>query len=100
MESIQVLSVGTGRGSSVGCSSAWCADGRGFDPNVRQHSFVEIGHKIISLDTLSLSLIQEGHLSVTGEKMCTNNKLAAANGLCLANASVNNTVTDSFAVGN
>ena len=23
------------------------ADGRGFDPHVRQHSFVEIGHEII-----------------------------------------------------
>ena len=70
----------------------------GCDPHVRQHSFVEIGHEIISLDTLSLPLIQEGNLSVTGENMCTNNKLAAANWLCLANASVNNTVTDLFAV--
>ena len=33
-----------GRGSSVGCASA---DGRGFDPHVRQHSFVGIGHEII-----------------------------------------------------
>ena len=29
-----------GRGSSIGCASAWYADGRGFDPHVRQHSFV------------------------------------------------------------
>ena len=60
-----------GRGSSVGCASAWYADGRGFDPYVRQHSFVEIGHKIISTAILSLPLIQEGQLSVTGERMCT-----------------------------
>ena len=32
--------------SSVGCASAWHADGRGFDPRVRQHSFMEIGHEI------------------------------------------------------
>ena len=37
-----------GRGSSVGCASAWYADGRGFDPHVRQSSFVENGHEIIS----------------------------------------------------
>ena len=33
-----------GPGSLVGCMSAWHVDGRGFDPQVRQHSFVEIGH--------------------------------------------------------
>ena len=47
------------------------ADSRGFDPHVRQHSFVEIGHEIISTAILSLSLIQEGQLSVTGERMLT-----------------------------
>ena len=57
--------------SSIGCASAWYADGRGFDPHVRQHSFVAIGHKIISTAMLSLQLIQEGQLSVTGERMCT-----------------------------
>ena len=45
--------------------------GRGLDPPVRQHSFVEMGHKIISTAILSLTLIQVGQLSVTGEKMCT-----------------------------
>ena len=35
-------------GSSVGCGSARHADGRGFDPRVRQHSVVEIGHELIS----------------------------------------------------
>ena len=37
-----------GPASSVGRASAWYANGRGFDPPVRQHSFVETGHKIIS----------------------------------------------------
>ena len=31
-----------GRASSVECASAWYADGRGFDPHVRQYSFMEI----------------------------------------------------------
>ena len=57
-----------GRGSSIGCESAWYADGRGFDPHVRQHSFVEIGHEIISKSTLSFPLIQEGKLSVNWRK--------------------------------
>ena len=57
-----------GRGSSVGSASAWFTDGRGFDPHVRQHSFVEFGHEIISTAILSFPLIQEGQLSVTGEK--------------------------------
>ena len=59
------------RGSSVGCASAWYVDGSGFDPHVRQYSFVDIGNKIISTAILTLPLIQEGHLSVTGERMCT-----------------------------
>ena len=37
----------------------------------RQHSFVEIDHEIFSTVILSLSLIQEGQLSVSGEGMCT-----------------------------
>ena len=45
--------------------------GYGFDPHVRQHSFVEIGHEIISTAILSLLLSQEGQLSVTGIQMCT-----------------------------
>ena len=40
-------------------------------PHVRQHSFVENGHEIISTAILSLPLIQEGQLSVTSERMCT-----------------------------
>ena len=45
--------------------------GRGFDPHRgRQHSFVEIDQEIFSMVILSLPLIQEGQLSVSGERMC------------------------------
>ena len=37
----------------------------------RQHSSAEIDHEIFSTVILSLSLIQEGQLSVSGERMCT-----------------------------
>ena len=37
----------------------------------RHHSFVEIDHEIFSVVILSLLLIQEGQLSVSGERMCT-----------------------------
>ena len=60
-----------GQGSLFGFASAWYAGGRGFDPHVRQHSSMEIGHEIIYTAILSLPLIQEGQLSVTGERMCT-----------------------------
>ena len=46
--------------------------GRWFDPRRGwQHSFVEIDHEIFSTVILSLPLIQEGQLSVSGERMCT-----------------------------
>ena len=37
----------------------------------RQHSFMEIDHEIFSTVILFLPLIQEGQLSVSGERMCT-----------------------------
>ena len=37
----------------------------------QQHSFVEINHEIFSSVVLSLPLIQEGQLSVSGERMGT-----------------------------
>ena len=50
----------------------WKPGGRGFNPRRgRQHSFVEIDHEIFSAVILSLPLIQEGQLSVSGERMCT-----------------------------
>ena len=66
-----------GRGGSVGSTSTWYADGRGFVPYVQQHSFMEFGHVIISTAILFLLLIQEGQLSVTGERMCTKYWLTA-----------------------
>ena len=45
--------------------------GRGFNPRQgQQHSFMEIDHEIFSMVILSLLLIQEGQLSVSGERMC------------------------------
>ena len=35
-----------------------------------KHSFIEIGHEIISMAILSLPLIQVGQLSVTVERIC------------------------------
>ena len=50
--------------------SDWRPGGHGFNPRRgRQHSFVEIDHEIFSMVILSLPLIQEGQLSVSG--MCT-----------------------------
>ena len=44
--------------------------GRGLDPRqIQQHSFVEICHKLFSTVILSLPLIQEGQLSVSGKRI-------------------------------
>ena len=52
--------------------SDWRPGGHGFNPHRgRQHSFMEIDHEIFSMVILSLPLIQEGQLSVSGERMCT-----------------------------
>ena len=40
-------------------------------PPCRQHSSMEIDHEIFSMVFLSLLLIQEGQLSVSGGRMCT-----------------------------
>ena len=59
-------------GGSVGCASDWRPGGRGFDPRQgRQHSFAETDHEIFSTVILSRPLIQEGQLSVSGERICT-----------------------------
>ena len=58
--------------ASVAQLDARRTGGRGFDPRRgRQHSFAEIDHEIFSTVILSLLLIQEGQLSVSGERMCT-----------------------------
>ena len=52
--------------------SDWRPGGCRFNPRQgRQHSFVEIDREIFSTVILSLPLIQEGQLSVSGERMCT-----------------------------
>ena len=46
--------------------------GRGFNPRQGwQHSFMEIDYETFSMVILSLPLIQEEQLSVSGERMCT-----------------------------
>ena len=68
-------SVGPDEPASVAqldAASDWRPEGRGFNPCLgRQRSFVEIDHEIFSTVILSLPLIQEGQLSVSGERMCT-----------------------------
>ena len=52
--------------------SDWRPGGCRFNPRRgRQHSFMEIDREIFSTVILSLPLIQEGQLSVSGERMCT-----------------------------
>ena len=52
--------------------SDWSPESRWLNPRRgRQLSFVEIDHEIYSTVILSLLLIQEGQLSVSGERMCT-----------------------------
>ena len=52
--------------------SYWRPGGRGFNSRRgRQHSFMETDHEIFSMIILSLPLIQEGQLSVSGKRMCT-----------------------------
>ena len=52
--------------------SDWIPGGRGFNPSQgSQHSFMETDHEIFSTVIISLLLIQEGKLSVSGERMCT-----------------------------
>ena len=52
--------------------SDWRPGGCRFIPHRgRHHSSVEFDHEIFSTVILSLPLIQEGQLSVSGERMCT-----------------------------
>ena len=63
---------GAGLCGAVGCVSDLRPGGCVFDPRRGwQHSFVEIDHKILPTVILSLLLVQEGQLSVFGERMCT-----------------------------
>ena len=52
--------------------SDWRPGGRGFNPcQGWLHSFMEIDYEIFSTVILSLPLIQEGQLSVSGKRMST-----------------------------
>ena len=56
----------------VGCIATGDQEVAGSIPApVQQHSFVEIDREMFSTVILILQLIQEGQLSVTGERMCT-----------------------------
>ena len=69
---IENLTIFVGLGGLVGCASDWRPGGCGLDPRRgRQHSFVDIDHEIFSTVIFSLPLIQEGQLSVSGERICT-----------------------------
>ena len=62
-----------GLGGSVGCAVRLeTRRSRVQNPRRgRQHSFVEIDREIFSAVILSLPLIEEGQLSVSGKRMCT-----------------------------
>ena len=58
--------------AQLNAPSDWRPGGSGFSPRRgRQHSFMEIDHEIFSMVILSLPLIQEGQLTVSGQRMCT-----------------------------
>ena len=63
----------TSLGGSVWCVSDWWSGGHVSDSHwVRQHSVEAIDHELLFTVILSLLLIQEGQLSVSGERICTN----------------------------
>ena len=64
--------IGPASVAELDAPSDWRPGGRRFNPRQGwQHSFVEIDHKVFSTVILSLPLIQEGQLSVSGERICT-----------------------------
>ena len=64
---ISVYRMTAGRCSLIGCVSSWYADSRGCDPHIRQNILLlRFCHEKTSMTILSLPLIQEGQLSVTG----------------------------------
>ena len=61
-----------GLGGSVGCVFDWRSGGCWFDPRRVGNILVEIDHEILSTVILSLTLIQEGQLSVSSERILVN----------------------------
>ena len=74
-QSVKLLTFRAGLPASVAqldAPSDWRPSGCEFNPRRgRQHAFMEIVREIFSTVILSLPLIQEGQLSVSGERMCT-----------------------------
>ena len=71
-ENLHLKMTGSASVAQLDAPSDWRPGGRGFNlRRGRQHSSVEIDHEIFSTVILSLPLIQEGQLSVSGERMCT-----------------------------
>ena len=67
-----VYKILAGLGGSVGCAIRLETRRSRVQPPPRSAAtFVEIDHEIFSTVILSLPLIQEGQLSVSGERMCT-----------------------------
>ena len=64
-----------GSDSSVGSEPAWYSGGCGFDSPVRQHSFAETGHEIISMHSPptadSKKRVRLQHLQIAGEHIAT-----------------------------
>ena len=72
MESNGVQNLGKlQHGSSVGCTAAWYAACHGFDILSATFFRGDWSYNNFSKAILSLPLIQEGQLSVTGKRMCT-----------------------------
>ena len=64
--------IGLASVAQLDAPSNWKPGGHRFNSRRgRQNSFVEIDHEIFSTVILSLPLIQEGQLSVSGKRMCT-----------------------------
>ena len=69
---ILVLFSGPASVAQLDAPSDWRPGDHRFNPRRGwQHSFMEIDHEIFSTVILSLPLIQEGQLSVSGERLCT-----------------------------
>ena len=69
--------VPAGLHSTISSKSDCRSRSRKFESPLGNVTFMEIDHEIISKVILTLSLIQEGLLSITGEDMCTSTGLTA-----------------------
>ena len=77
-----------GCGSSIASVFAWHANGPKFNPHARHILSWRLGHEHISTAILSLPLIQEEQLSVTGARMCTKYSEACSLGMQAASSSI------------